>query len=111
MDVTLLYFDDCPNWKVADERLAVVTARRPDITVNHQRVSTLDEAERVGFLGSPSIHVDGVDAFAQPGAQVSLSCRRFATPEGYAGAPTLEQLQVALGVRGEPSADDAPEGL
>jgi len=36
MDVTLLYFKDCPNWKVADERLSVPTsgerpsrARRP----------------------------------------------------------------------------------
>jgi len=27
MDITLLYFEDCPNWKVADERLAVVTCR------------------------------------------------------------------------------------
>ena len=24
MDVTLLYFEDCPSWKVADERLAAL---------------------------------------------------------------------------------------
>jgi len=22
MDIALLYFEDCPNWKVADERLS-----------------------------------------------------------------------------------------
>jgi len=27
MDIALLYFEDCPNWKVADERRAVVTRR------------------------------------------------------------------------------------
>jgi hypothetical protein len=66
MDITLLYFDDCPNWKIADERLAVITADRPDLTVSRHLVETLEEAERVGFHGSPSILVDGVDVFAEP---------------------------------------------
>jgi len=33
MDITLLYFEDCPNWKVADERLTSIAAERDDITV------------------------------------------------------------------------------
>ncbi|MDZ7883655.1 MAG: thioredoxin family protein [Mycobacterium sp.] len=96
MDITLLYFEDCPNWKSADERLALLATERPDIVVGHQLVETLEQAERVGFLGSPSIQVDGVDVFAEPGSRVGLTCRRYPTPEGYAGAPTLEQLRVAL---------------
>ena len=96
MDITLLYFEDCPNWKVADERLAVIAAERPDVTVTRHLVENPAEAERVGFLGSPSIQVDGVDLFAEPGSQVGLSCRRYPTPGGHEGAPTLEQLRVVF---------------
>ena len=101
MDITLLYFDDCPNWKIADQRLAAIAAERADLTVTRHLVDTLEEAERVGFHGSPSILVDGVDVFAEPGAGVGLSCRVYRTPDGLAGAPTLEQLRAALaGVAG-----------
>ncbi len=96
MDITLLYFEDCPNWKAADERLALLASERSDITVTRQRVETTQEAERVGFLGSPSIQVDGVDVFAEPGSRVGLTCRRYSTPDGYQGAPTLGQLRAAL---------------
>ena len=96
MDITLLYFDDCPNWRVAEERLAAIAAERADLTVTRHLVDTLEEAERVGFHGSPSILVNGVDVFAEPGAGVGLSCRVYRTPEGLAGAPTLEQLRAAL---------------
>ena len=96
MDITLLYFDDCPNWKVADERLTLIAAERDDITLTRHLVDTPEEAERTGFHGSPSITVDGVDLFAGPAAEVGLSCRRYLTPDGYEGAPTLEQLRAAL---------------
>ncbi|MBG6215310.1 hypothetical protein RCH23_003250 [Cryobacterium sp. CAN_C3] len=96
MDVTLLYFKACPNWKVADERLNLLVGERPDINVRHQLVETPEQADRVGFLGSPSIHVGGVDVFAEPGSQAGLTCRRYPTPNGYEGAPTLEQLRTVL---------------
>lgn len=96
MDVTLLYFDGCPNWKIADERLRLLALERPDITVRRQLVRTPEEAEQVGFLGSPSIQVDGIDVFAQPGSPVGLTCRMYPTPDGYAGAPTLDQLRPVV---------------
>lgn len=99
MEITLLYFDGCPSWQAADERLTVLTGERPDVTVTRRVVDTPEEAERTGFLGSPSILVDGVDAFAEPDAQVGLTCRRYPTPDGYDGAPTLEQLRAVLTTR------------
>ncbi len=96
MDITLLYFEGCPNWKVADQRLATIAAERPDITVTHRLVESIEEAERLGFHGSPSILVDGEDAFADAATAVGLSCRVYRTPEGPAGAPTVEQLQAVL---------------
>ncbi|WP_299445059.1 thioredoxin family protein [uncultured Phycicoccus sp.] len=97
MEITLLYFGGCPHWEVADQRVRELAAGRPDITITHRLVETPEEADRVGFLGSPSILVDGVDPFAEPGEQPGLSCRRYRTPDGYAGAPTLEQLRAVLG--------------
>ena len=96
MDITLLYFEDCPNWKAADERLTELATERTDIRVTHHLVETEEEAERVRFHGSPSIQVDGVDVFAEPGAQVGLTCRRYPTPDGDEGAPTLDKLRTVL---------------
>jgi glutaredoxin len=98
MNVSLLYFDDCPNWKVADQRLTAIAAERRDVVVTRHRVETMEEAERLGFHGSPSILVDGIDVFAAPDAVGGLSCRVYRTPEGLAGAPTTEQLRAALGI-------------
>jgi len=103
MDITLLYFDDCPNWKTADAHLATIAAERSDLTVSHHLVDTAEEAERVGFHGSPSIVVNGVDIFAGPDAGVGLSCRVYPTPDGPAGAPTLEQLRAALARQDRPA--------
>lgn len=96
MDVTLLYFDDCPNWKVADNRLATVARDLPDVIITRHLVDTPEEAERVRFHGSPSILVDGVDIFADADAPVGLSCRVYQTPTGPAGSPTVEQLRAAM---------------
>ncbi len=96
MDISLLYFEDCPNWKLADERLSLIAAERDDIRVVRHLVDTPAEAERTRFLGSPSILVDGVDVSSEPGSEVGLSCRRYLTPDGYEGAPTLEQLRAVL---------------
>lgn len=96
MELTLLYFEDCPNWKMADETLTVVARDLPDVTIKRQLVDTADEAARLGFRGSPSILLDGVDIFADSDAPVGLSCRRYQTPAGPAGSPTVEQVRAAL---------------
>jgi hypothetical protein len=96
MDVTLLYFEDCPNWRVTDGDLRTIVAERPALHVERHLVETPEEAERVGFRGSPTVLVDGVDPFADPDAPVGLSCRVYVTPDGLAGSPTLEQLREVL---------------
>ena len=94
MNIDLWYFDGCPNWKLADQRLTEIAAERPDVTLARHVVDTVEEAERVGFRGSPSILVDGVDVFAAGDAGIGLACRVYLTPDGPAGAPTLEQLRA-----------------
>ena len=98
MRVELFYFDGCPNWAVVDERLraALNLAGRSDVLIERHRVQTLEQAAEVGFLGSPTVRIDGRDPLAQGGEQVALSCRVFSTPAGLAGSPTVEQLLEAL---------------
>jgi len=95
MDITLLYFDSCPNWKQTDADLASL-ASESNLTVTHQTVETIEEAEVWQFRGSPTILVDGVDPFARPTDPYGLSCRIYTTPQGPAGAPTIDMLRSAL---------------
>jgi hypothetical protein len=99
MDVTLRYFDDCPNWKATDAHLGVLAAERDDLRISRRLVTTPEEAEATRFRGSPSVLIDGVDPFAEPDAPVGLACRVYQTPDGPAGSPTLDQLREALGSR------------
>lgn len=95
MNLELLYFDDCPNWKMAAERLDAIAARR-GLVVERRIVATAEEAETARFRGSPTILIDGRDPFATGDEPFGLTCRLYATPDGPAGSPTIEQLEAAL---------------
>ena len=95
MDITLQYFDGCPNWEALDQRLAEVLDGRSDVRITRQRVEAAEDAERLGFHGSPTVLVDGVDPFADEYTTVGLACRVFRTPAGLAGSPTVKQLREA----------------
>ena len=91
----MLYFDDCPHWRTAADRLAALQAEL-GFELTKQRVATSEEAELVGFHGSPTVLVDGVDPFAPDDAPIAFACRVYSTPEGSAGSPTIEQLRKVL---------------
>jgi hypothetical protein len=96
--VELLYLDDCPSWRLAEERLtaALRLANRPDVRVVRRRVATEEQATALGFFGSPTVLVDGRDPLATGGESVGLACRVFRTAAGLKGAPTIEQLVEAV---------------
>lgn len=98
MHITVQYFDDCPNWAIADEhlRLALAEIGASGAVVEYEIVDTDAKAQQCGFHGSPTIRIDGIDPFAGEDTAVGLTCRRFVTPDGMAGAPTVAQLVTAL---------------
>jgi hypothetical protein len=98
MNVELRYFAGCPNWEVAHGRLqeALRAAGLDAVEVRRTRVETSEEAVALGFVGSPTVLIDGHDSFADGDELVGLACRVFHTPHGLAGSPTLEQLYEAL---------------
>lgn len=98
MDVALLYFDGCPGWRLAQERLreALHRAGHPDQRITLIAVTAEEEARAHGFVGSPTIRINGRDPFSAPGQAVGMSCRVYATPDGLAAAPTVDQLSAAI---------------
>lgn len=98
MHVKVLYFEGCPNWKVADERLRAVldAGSAGEVDVTYQAVDTPEEAARVGFRGSPTILIDGHDPWAELGGPFGLSCRIYQTEHGPEGSPSVAQLAEAL---------------
>ena len=98
MDLSLLYVEGCPHRSVAEERLGAALLRvgRGGHPVTHVVVETLQDAERLGFVGSPTILVDGRDPFASGATPAAVACRVYDTPDGPEGAPTVEQLVEVL---------------
>ena len=91
------YFDDCPNWRVAEARLdeALTRLGNPAVVIL-EKVATPDDAERVAFRGSPTILIDGRDPFADLDAPVGLSCRIYRTASGIEPAPSVDELEMVL---------------
>ncbi|MGH8946218.1 MAG: thioredoxin family protein [Acidimicrobiia bacterium] len=95
IQITLQYFDDCPNWETTDRHIATL-AEGLDATIGYELIDSYEAAVESGFRGSPTVLINGVDAFADRNAQIGLACRVYTTEDGPAGSPTLDQLRRAI---------------
>ncbi|WP_304453285.1 thioredoxin family protein [Nocardiopsis sp. YSL2] len=98
MEVELLYFSGCPNWRVAQERLieALRLTGHAEQPIALVEVDTDERARQLRFPGSPTIRLDGRDALPTPVQNHGMSCRVYAGPDGLSGAPSLDQLVRVL---------------
>jgi hypothetical protein len=98
MRATVVYFDGCPHWILAHERLerAVGDAGVGHVDVDLVSVATREEALDRGMRGSPTILIDGADPFPEAGVPLGMSCRIYTTEHGMNGAPSIAQLIEAL---------------
>lgn len=96
MRITLLTVADCPNAQPALERVtAAVEGRGAEVEL--VEVGDETEAARRGMYGSPTILINGIDPFAPPGAEASLSCRLYRDADGtVSGVPGLAALRRAI---------------
>lgn len=93
--LTLRYFDTCPSWQTTYQRLRSVLDEGglQEARIELERVETTEDADRLRFVGSPTVLIDGEDAFPVPSDTYGLTCRVYETPEGFAGSPTTDQLR------------------
>ena len=98
MKLTLLYTADCPHGTTVDARLraALAVAGRADADISYVPVRSQPEAERLGFRGSPTVLVDGVDLFPGDAAPPGLACRLYGTSSRPSGSPSTAELLAAL---------------
>ncbi len=54
VDITLLYFNDCPNWGQAAKNLDALAAEFPDLNVTRRLVDTDAEARGSGSTDHPA---------------------------------------------------------
>jgi hypothetical protein len=97
--VEILYFDGCPNHHPAIsmvERVSQELGIEPDLRLVN--VPDQDAAQRLRFLGSPTIRVCGVDVDPQTKERddYALSCRVFRTEAGVRGQPDERWIRDAL---------------
>jgi copper chaperone CopZ len=98
--ISVLYFKGCPNHAPTVERLRSLVARHGlEAEIEELEVTSPDDVERLRFLGSPTVQVDGLDIepAARARSDFAMSCRIYQTPDGL---PGLELLEAALGIRG-----------
>ena len=89
---------DCPNESGAMSvlRLACERAGMAALPVRTTVIASPEQAQKRGFVGSPTILIDGVDPLAIPGQRPALACRVYATEAGLSGVPPLAHVIAAL---------------
>ena len=98
--IELLWWEGCPSWPRAleDLRAAVANAGLDPDAIVVREMSTGAEAEAEGFVGSPTIRVDGVDV-QSPGDDEppGLTCRVYRLRDGrISPIPDPEDVREAL---------------
>jgi hypothetical protein len=98
--VEFIFWEGCPSQDEALASLREVLAElgRGDEPVHTRSIDTDEQALKEQFPGSPTIRVDGVDAFP-PGEDdpIGLTCRVYRLRDGrYSPTPDRDDLRDAL---------------
>lgn len=94
IQIEVLHFEDCPNHLPTMERInAVLLEEGCCAEVREVLVPDVDTAQRVSFLGSPTVRVNGVDIepVALDRKDFGLMCRRYT-----GGVPSHELIRAAV---------------
>jgi hypothetical protein len=99
-DVELLWWEGCPSTERALDELRGAL-RELDLSgaeVHVREITTDAEAARTGFIGSPTILIDGQDvAPARAGEPAALSCRVYRRRDGrISPTPDPEDVKDTL---------------
>jgi Domain of unknown function (DUF2703) len=99
MKVEILYFSGCPNHVPAVERVREVLKQEgTPADMIEVEVKDMPTAQKIGFLGSPSVRVNGQDI--EPAVRGSdgfgIICRTYIESGQRFGVPPPEWIRAAL---------------
>ena len=99
-DVELLWWEGCPSTEpaAAAVREALGELGLTDTDLRMREIVTDDDAREIGFVGSPTILIDGQDLVpAAAGEHIGLSCRVYRRRDGRVSPlPDPDDLREAL---------------
>ncbi len=98
MVIRVMTFEGCPNCEAA-MRLVEEVVEELRLTADIEAIQVKDEheARRIGFLGSPSIQVDGRDIeVSRRTEKGTFACRVYRTSNGIVGVPPKALLLDAI---------------
>jgi hypothetical protein len=96
--VELLVVEDCPHLEAARRDLeSVLRAGIIEVPIQLIYVTSRDDAEFLGFQGSPTIRINGQDVVPEPDRPVAFGCRIYRDAEGKpSGTPPIEAIRAAI---------------
>lgn len=101
--VEVMYWRDCPSWELALERVRKATfelekEHNTKFEIREVEVKDDEEAERIGFPGSPTIKVNGKDIDPE-GAEKNvkgLTCRVYNIDGKFLPLPPYEFIKQRI---------------
>jgi hypothetical protein len=107
MRVEFLFWEGCPSHPkaLAELREAMVDMALDPSTVVVREVETQAEAALEGFVGSPTIRIDGVDVQPPGEEPAGLTCRIYYGRDGRV-SPTPDPADVRDALRAARTASD-----
>ena len=98
MRVELLATPDCPHAARTEATLrAILEEEGGEQHVSRMLLRDLDAAASAGFVGSPTVRVNGRDVMPAVGLRSGLACRLYRQPDGsFSGAVPPEAIRQAV---------------
>src|SRR5437667_12412 len=99
MRVEVLYFEGCPNHAPTVERVrAELVSRGLPKEIEEVEIHNQAESEAIGFVGSPSVRINGLDIEreARNLKSFGMSCRTYLEGTVRSGLPSSDMIRRAL---------------
>lgn len=109
MKIEVLYFEGCPNHQPTVEQVQrAMHAEGIGHGVEEVEIKDDGMAQALGFLGSPSVRINGLDIEKEARAEqrVGFGCRTYMHDGGRrSGVPTVDMIRTALVEASDSNAD------
>ncbi len=104
MEIEVLYFDGCATWHAAVSDLQQVLSELGlEEEVRLVRVDSREEAERLRFLGSPTVRVNGKDVESSIASEgFGMECRLYWVDGKPTGSPPRLWIKDAINAAHSP---------